>query len=390
MKEYLDPSQKVPIRSWASRIDRASMMQLTALARSDRLAGPVAVMPDVHMANEVCVGTVLAAKDCVFPTAIEMDLGCGMCAQSYPLDLGQFCRGDLERIHNELMRDIPTGRRVHSQPQEMSEALRGRQLSTKALEHVKLWLGSRHLGTLGGGNHFIEIQHDPSGKLWAAVHSGSRGIGGAIYAHHAKIAAGIPQTDVLPCFHLNTELADAFFNDLDWAIRFGAENRKRMLDAVTMHLETFVGAKLEPAGFFDAGHNLISVESHPCWSSAPLVVHRKGAMPAGAGTRGIIPGSMGTASYLVEGLGEGASFQSCSHGAGRKMSRAEAHKNILLKDFQRQMSHVIYPHGQRMDRALIEEAPGAYKDIKEVLALQSELVRPLLRLMPVAVVKGVD
>lgn len=383
MKIIAEPEQHVEIHSWADRVDPLSLKLLRKLARWGRLAGPIAVLPDVHFSAGVCVGTVLVTRDCVLPTAIGEDLACGMCSQRFAFEAASLAGTDLQELIARIQSRVPTGRQVHREPQEMPGLLTTRELSTKTLEHQKSWLGSRHLGTLGGGNHFVELQRDTLGQLWVTVHSGSRGIGGAIAAHHAK-AATVGSDAPLPALELNSTAADAFFADLNWALDFAAANRRWMLDAVSALLREF-GAEPDATSFFDVAHNIISRETH-CGET--LIVHRKGAMPADAGRRGVIPGSMGTASYIVEGLGNSAAYASCSHGAGRRLTRTEARQKISISDLRRQMAHVLYPQTPGMERALVEEAPAAYKNIKEVLAQQADLVRPVLRLEPLAVIKG--
>jgi tRNA-splicing ligase RtcB (3'-phosphate/5'-hydroxy nucleic acid ligase) len=263
------------------------------------------------------------------------------------------------------------------------EALSRAELSTGSLVHQNEWLGARHFGTLGGGNHFIELQTDSGGRLWCTVHSGSRGVGAAIAMHHARIAAHAPKGTPLPWFELGSANASAFLNDLELALGYAAENRREMLQQVAAALRDYVG-RIDGEVQFDIAHNTIDRERH---GGVELLIHRKGAMPARAGQRGIIPGSMGTASYIVEGLGHQGSYESCSHGAGRRLSRTEARQRITVSELSRQISHVVLP--PRCDRrALVEEAPSAYKDIKEVLAQQQELVRKVMRLTPLAVVKG--
>jgi len=266
----------------------------------------------------------------------------------------------------------------------MDQPLLEAALSTHSLSHQRDWLGTRHIATLGGGNHFIELQHDPLWRLWVTVHSGSRGIGAAIASHHAKVTATRRNpADLLPVIELETKEAANFFNDLDWALKFAAANRRRMMEEVVKVIDESSGRSIESTELFDVAHNLITVESN---GGRTLVVHRKGAMPAGAGSRGIIPGSMGTASYFVEGLSHAGSYASCSHGAGRRLTRGEAHRKISRNELRRQMARVVYP--RQIEEALIEEAPAAYKDIRDVLDQQRELVRPVLRLEPLAVVKG--
>ena len=386
MNRVFDASQKVPILVWADRVDRLSLQCLTRLARWDRFAGPIAVMPDIHFSDEVCVGTVLATESCVLPTAIGQDLGCGMRTARFDFGADQFSHADFERIIAALQQRVPCGRRMHAKPQALPDALLSTPLSAKSLAHARDFLGARQLGTLGEGNHFIELQRGSEERLYATVHSGSRGMGAAIARHHAAVVArGKSCGDPLPWLELGTREADDFLADLNWAQAFAAENRARMMDDVRCVLEAHSGRAVAAELLFDVAHNLISMEA---FGGRLLAIHRKGAMPAGAGARGIVPGSMGTASYLVEGLGNPASYASCSHGAGRKLSRAEAHRKITIKDLRRQMAGVAYPSDAEMERALVEEAPGAYKDIRDVIERQRDLIVPRMRLTPLAALKG--
>ncbi|MBE7465915.1 MAG: RtcB family protein [Planctomycetes bacterium] len=389
MKTLMEVRQAVPIYCWAERVDKKSMQILKRLARWDRLAGPIAVMPDIHFSGDVCVGTVLVTETCVLPTAIGQDLGCGMNTQRLEFDASSLRHEHLEALLARIGARIPAGRRAHKRPQELPGHLRSGNLSTPSLRHTAEWLGGRHLGTLGEGNHFVELQRDTQGRLWSTVHSGSRGLGAAIAAHHGQAARArntlTARREPLPYFEAGGADARAFFSDLEWALEFARQNRLRMQELVVEALSELAQQPLETADRFDLPHNLITLEVH---EGKRLFVHRKGAMPAQSGVRGIVPGSMGTASYIVEGRGHPASYASCSHGAGRVLSRAEAHRTIAPRDFRRRMARVVYSQAPGMEHALIEEAPQAYKDIKSVLKQQVELAKPLLRLEPLMVLKG--
>jgi tRNA-splicing ligase RtcB (3'-phosphate/5'-hydroxy nucleic acid ligase) len=382
----MNDTKETPLRIWAKRMDKDCQAMLDRLARWGRLAGPIAVMPDIHKASDVCVGTVLATRDCVLPTAVGEDLGCGMLCHAFDFDARQIERPDLQRIVDKGMELIPTGRKTHREAQTLPEQLRCRGLSSSTLEHQKGWLGARHTGTLGGGNHFIELQRDTAGRMWLTIHSGSRGIGSAIAAHHAKVAAALDSERSAPlrALQCGTPEESAFWNDFDWAVDFATENRLRMAERIIEVIESELGIALKTVERFDVPHNVIRRELQN--DGATLVIHRKGAMPAQKGMRGIIPGSMGTASYIVEGQGDPQSYSSCSHGAGRILSRKEARRKFRVSDVERQMKHVVFPKHLAAD--LVEELPQAYKDIREVLDLQRELAKPVLRLEPLAVMKG--
>jgi tRNA-splicing ligase RtcB len=384
MRELFVPPQKVPLLLWPERIDREALERLQVLARCEHLAGPIAVMPDVHSAGEVCVGTVLATQRAVLPTAIGEDLGCGMAVERLPLQASQFSREQFETIVAEVVQRVPTGKRSHGQPQQLPKNLLG-HLSTGALAHQRDGIGARHFGTLGGGNHFIELQRDGSDGVWVTVHCGSRGIGAAIAAHHAKAAQAQSGVRKLPALRVETDEFNAFWSDLEWALSFAAENRRRIHDCVRTVLMDVCGQPMEASERFDVPHNIIRRELH---GGAELLIHRKGAMPAPTGGRGIVPGSMGTASYIVEGLGCERSYATCSHGAGRRMSRHEARQKISIAQLRRELGQVVYPHDERLEREMVEEAPSAYKPLKVVMHEQEDLIQPVIRLEPIAVIKG--
>jgi tRNA-splicing ligase RtcB len=381
MIERSSPQQRVPLRIWAAKVDPDALRQLSILAKSELLAAPIAVMPDVHSAGDVCVGSVLATSDVVLPTAVGEDLGCGMSVELLPIAASSLSRAQLEEIVTRVLDIVPTGRRSHATPQPLDSPC----LSTRALLHAAQFVGARHAGTLGGGNHFIELQRDAHDRLWTTVHSGSRGIGAAIAAHHGRVAMERSARRKLPFLPLESTEAAAFWQNLKWALAFAVDNRQRMQLSVRTIIARFCGQHCEPLERFDVAHNLIARELH---GRRELIIHRKGAMPAAAGARGIIPGSMGTASYIVEGLGNPASYASCSHGAGRRLPRSEARRRISVAQLQREMGGVVLPRDPHLLRAMVEEAPSAYKPIKRVLEEQADLTRPVLRLEPLAVIKG--
>ncbi len=378
MKELFAPPQKVPVRVFADTLDRESERRLRGLALLDHVRHPIAVMPDVHPAGEgTVVGTVLVSREAIYPSLIGDDIGCGMSSMRLPLLASSFERRDWERLLPLLAEKVPAGRATQPRTRTLPASLLTRPLSTRALDHERERVGAWHFGTLGEGNHFLEIQRDPEDRLWVTVHTGSRGMGAAISRHHVRACGS--RDHGLAVLVAGSEPAEGFLRDHDWALRYAAESRRAVLDAV---LETlFPGG--EPEERFDVTHNSVAVEAH---DGEHVFVHRKGAMAAPAGSTGIIPGSMGTASYIVEGLGAAESYGSCSHGAGRLLSRTEARRRIAPSELRRRMKDVLYLSGT--EDALVEEAPQAYKDVREVLDMQRDLVRPLMRLTPLAVLKG--
>jgi tRNA-splicing ligase RtcB len=262
------------------------------------------------------------------------------------------------------------------------EALLEAPLSTGALTHARARLAPRHLGTLGGGNHFVELDRDAGGDLWLHVHPGSRGLGSAIAAHHLRVAEeeGLGE---LPGLDLSTPAGAACLADLEWALRFARANRDALVKVAAELVAEVTGVGPDASSRVDVHHNFVAREAH---FGRALWVHRKGAIAADSGRRALIPGSMGTASYLVEGLGHPGAFRSGSHGAGRVLTRREARARISARKLAEAMRRVVFD--PRRNRTLVEEAPSAYRDIREVLEDEVDLVRPVLRLEPLAVLKG--
>lgn len=319
----------------------------------------VAAMPDVHLAKDVCVGAVVATSRTLYPSAVGSDIGCGMAAVRLRGDVD--IDDDRARVIFDRLRErVPILRRS---AQELPHAL-DRPLSHGSLERKKR-VAREQLGTLGRGNHFVELQTDGD-DLWLMVHTGSRGIGQAIRDHHGAGFVGIDAT---------SEAGRAYLADLEWALDYAEENRRRILQAAAAAFEL----ELDRQTLITCHHNHVRRES--CgW------VHRKGAIPAGEGEPGIIPGSMGAPSYHVVGRGNPASLCSSSHGAGRAMSRTEARRRIRMRDFDRQMRGIWYD--QRIARRLVDEAPGAYKDIAKVMRAQRTLTKILRTVRPLLVYKG--
>lgn len=343
---------RVPIRVWARRVADDAVQQLRRVAELPFVVEAVAAMPDVHVAHGIAVGTVFATEDVVVPGALGGDLGCGISAARV--------RGralDLHATIDAIARAVPVGDAIHRR-RELPSQLCELPVSTRALDRTRRAIGGRHLGTLGGGNHFLELDRDVDGDLWILVHSGSRGIGAAIGEHHGR---GLePARD-----------RDAYLRDLDFALAFAAANRREILRRA-----------LEIVG--DAEGDVLDVDHNHVRREGGLLVHRKGAIAAHEGARAIIPGSMGTASYVVEGRGDPRAFRSASHGAGRVMSRSEARRALPRARAEHAVRHVVH----RVRSQLVEEAPQVYRDIREVLEDEEDLVTPLLRLEPIAVLKG--
>ncbi|HZU85448.1 MAG TPA: RtcB family protein [Polyangiaceae bacterium] len=376
--------QRVPVRLWARDASPDTVRQLQRLASQPYVTEFVAGMADAHVSEGVAVGSVFATERTVVPRALGGDLGCGMSARRIAVDPDALDRRALQTLVRDLERAIPTGDATHTgRGVSVPEALLTAPLSTGALEHAREALSRRHLGTLGGGNHFIEIDRDADGGLWLLVHSGSRGLGAAIAHHHAQAAAaGAPSGD-LPGLDVESASGAAYMRDLAWALDFARANRRSLEARALEVIGNMLAVRLNAEDGIDVHHNFVAQED---WCGRELFIHRKGAVAVPPGALALVPGSMGTASYVVEGLGAADSFGSCSHGAGRVMSRKEARARVHPRALASSMRRVVYP--EHLARQLVEEAPAAYRDIGEVLDEQKDLVHRRVRLEPVAVLKG--
>jgi tRNA-splicing ligase RtcB len=375
--------QRVPVRVWARSVSPETVRQLRRLASQPYVVEFVAAMADAHVAEGVAVGSVFATEHTVVPGALGGDLGCGMSAIRIGVDAGGLGRRELDGLVRTLSRVIPTGAATHrGAGVDVPETLLEPGLSTRALEHTREAQARRHLGTLGGGNHFLEVDRDPEGGVWLLVHSGSRGLGAAVAAHHARVAE-THGGDVLNGLDTTTEQGIAYLRDLSWALAFARANREALAARALEVIADVVGIAVDASTTVDIHHNFVARET---WFGRELLVHRKGAVAVPAEALALIPGSMGTASYIVEGLGNEEAFGSCSHGAGRVMSRGEARRAIAPKALAQAMRRIAYPEG--LAKHLVEEAPAAYRDIGKVLEDQEDLVRRRVRLEPIAVLKG--
>lgn len=373
--------QRVPIRVWARRVTPDTVRQLQRLASRPYVVDFVAAMADAHVADGVAVGSVFATERTVVPRALGGDLGCGMSAVRVSREASALDRRALTAIVEALGRAIPAGDAVHrGNGAHVPDALAAPPLSTRSLEHVRDGLVRRHLGTLGGGNHFVELDRDADDGLWLLVHSGSRGLGAAIAGHHARAAAAGTDDD-LAGLDAVAERGTAYLTDVAWALDFARANRAAIAARACDVLSGFTAVAAEE--HLDVHHNFVSRER---WRERDVYVHRKGAVQVPAGARALVPGSMGTASYIVEGLGSEDAFGSCSHGAGRVMTRTEARAAVRPEMLARAMRRVVFP--EHLARRLVEEAPSAYRDVGEVLEDQEDLVRRGRRLEPIAVLKG--
>lgn len=336
----------------------------------------VALMPDIHLAEQVCVGVVMASQELVYPQAVGGDVGCGMAAARLS------CSADLLRNERRALRllaalgdAVPSNRRHRQQLLALPAQCHPDLLKSQGLRSAATRDGVVQFATLGRGNHFLEFQADDEEELWLMVHSGSRAMGQAIARAYAT-----PSLQGLPA---SEPLARNFLADSQWAVAYAAASRYAMLEAACAVAGEIVGREIEPLDVVDCCHNFVRLEQH---FGQDLWVHRKGAMSAGEGESGIIPGSMGTCSYHVTGRGNADSLRSSSHGAGRAMSRGEARRRIALRELRREMDGVWFD--ERLGDLLREEAPRAYRDIGAVMRAQPQLTRIIRRLRPVLSYKG--
>ncbi|HEY0712403.1 MAG TPA: RtcB family protein [Polyangia bacterium] len=390
---------KVPIWLWANpnEVEPQAIEQLTRVASLPWVAHHVAVMPDVHVGKGATVGSVIAMRGAVAPAAVGVDIGCGMTAVKTNLT-AEDLPDDLKRLRLAIERAIPVGRDMHDEAAFAD--LKGAEGAALRADGQRLMAGfngltsqvrelsdraGRQLGTLGGGNHFIEICLDGGGAVWLMLHSGSRNIGARLAEYHMGVAQklhhneGLKDRD-LAVFLAGTPQFQAYRRDLYWAQDYARFNRAMMLHA----LQTVVRGFFPQVQFeapISCHHNYVAEEHH---FGEDVLVTRKGAIRAGAGELGIIPGSMGTKSFIVRGRGNPDSFESASHGAGRLMSRTEARRRFTRSDLRDQTTGVEC----RKDDGVIDEAPRAYKDIGRVMQQQEDLVEVVAALKQVVCVKG--
>jgi tRNA-splicing ligase RtcB len=372
-----------PLATWlAQPMDDKVARAIERIRRTEDVRR-VAVMPDVHLAADVCVGTVVATSRLLFPNAVGGDIGCGMLAQQFdvPASALQKSPATAGRVLRALAGAVPIIRRHRRRVAPYPGSLRDTPLSHGALEAVRRDCGALQLGTLGGGNHFVELQSDEDDRLWLMLHTGSRAIGQAVRRHHLahakRLAGGMLALDA------DMAAGQAYVNDLSWARAYADANRRAIAEAVADVLRDYLNARQVEGSLITCDHNHVAAEVR---ESERLWIHRKGAMHAPAGIAGVLPGSMGTASHHVEGRGCADALDSSAHGAGRAMSRNVARQRLTPRDLSRQMRGVWFD--PRLADALRDEAPVAYKDVRVVLRAQRELVRVTRTLRPVLVYKG--
>jgi tRNA-splicing ligase RtcB (3'-phosphate/5'-hydroxy nucleic acid ligase) len=380
-----DPGRghRVPVHVWAREPSTETLAQLERIASRPYVVLRVAAMADAHVAEGVAVGTVFATERTLVPRALGGDLGCGVSAVRLSVPASELDRTTLDRVLSAFGRAIPAGDAVHrGRGPAVPDALFEPELSTRALERTRDALASKHLGTLGGGNHFLEIDRDAEDNAWLLVHSGSRGLGAAVAAHHVRAAEAI-DVDPLAGLDADSPAGRAYAADQAWSLSFARANREVLTKRALLVLSDVLAREVTALEEIDIHHNFVAQER---WEERDLFVHRKGAVAIPTGARAVIPGSMATASYVVSGLGSEAAFGSCSHGAGRVMTRREARVRVRPVALAQAMRRIAWP--SHLAQKLVEEAPSVYRDIGEVLDDQRDLVVRERRLEPIAVLKG--
>jgi tRNA-splicing ligase RtcB len=388
---------RVPVRVYTGEVEPAARAQLVNISRLPIVHHHVAAMPDVHLGIGATVGSVIPTLRAIIPAAVGVDIGCGMMASRLSLSGNELDEASLKKVFNQISRDVPVGYEQHKDRDMRDHAAKRFQKGLRRIldQHpgIEKRKGKRtswvhQLGTLGGGNHFIEVCLDEANRVWVMLHSGSRGIGNAIGSYFIELAKRdaernqlqLPDRD-LAYFPEGAAHFEDYVEAVSWAQDYARVNREEMmelvLDAMRRHLPAF--EVTDEA--VNCHHNYVEREEH---FGEQVWLTRKGAIRARAGELGIIPGSMGARSYIVRGKGSAESFQSCAHGAGRRMSRNAAQKAFKVEDLIQQTEGVVC----RKDKGVIDEIPGAYKNIDEVMANQSDLVEVLHTLKQVLCVKG--
>jgi len=380
---------KTPIDFWAP-IHEVESQAIDQLINIANLPGVVHVkaMPDVHLGKGATVGSVIATENIVSPAAVGVDIGCGMAAVLTNLTSHSFGDGDLAKLRKSIERGVPTGNGPGGENEHVSAAANRWSKASGAVDHPRFERKQLlQLGTLGGGNHFIEICLDTEDRVWVMLHSGSRNFGKEVAEGHIRKARLLCEQaherladKDLAYFRAGTPEFDAYRADVLLAQDYARMNREIMLAEVLRDLRAmFPQLVTEPA--INCHHNYLAFEEH---EGRNLIVTRKGAIRAGKGDMAIIPGSMGTRSYIVRGLGNPQSLQSASHGAGRRMSRGAAKKAFTLDDLAKQTAGVEC----RKDAGVLDEIPGAYKDIDTVMENQADLVEVVATLKQIVCIKG--
>jgi len=384
-------TEKIPIKMWLDELEDGALKQAINLANLPFAVKHICLMPDAHQGYGMPIGGVLATENVIIPNAVGVDIGCGMCAVKTNIEADGLKREQLIQVMNGIRELVPLGFNHHKKPQDESLMPQGFNVDELVIVKREYSKALKQLGTLGGGNHFIELQRSADGFFWIMVHSGSRNFGLQVAEYYNKKAKKLNETyhpsmvakADLAFLPFETDEAHLYYKEMQYCTEFAFANRKLMMERIRQVISSVLHSVVyEP--IINIAHNYAAWEKH---FDTQIVVHRKGATSAKLGEIGIIPGSQGTKSYIVEGLGNPESFMSCSHGAGRVMGRKAAIRNLDLEEEKRKLDTLGIIHSIR-SKSDLEEASSAYKDISQVMALQSDLVKIKVELSPLAVIKG--
>jgi tRNA-splicing ligase RtcB (3'-phosphate/5'-hydroxy nucleic acid ligase) len=380
----------LPVYSWCDAIEQGAMEQILHLSQHPRLKHHIAIMPDCHQGYGMPIGAVVAAHNAVIPNAVGVDIGCGMCAVK--TNIREWDRSDVTACLSAIRSAIPLGFQHHKVPQHESHMPRTDiQESSMPVVSREYKNARTQVGTLGGGNHFIEYQKDTDRFLWIMIHSGSRNLGKQVADYYNRIAEdensgrtnSIPKAWQLAWLDEDSHNGQSYIEEMQYCIDFAHTNRELMMQTIlSITKDRFKNAAFDAP--ISIAHNYAVREKH---YNLSVWIHRKGATAAAIDTVGIIPGSQGSESYIVKGKGVSESFSSCSHGAGRRLGRKEAERTLDLAHEKRILEERGIIHSIRSKKDL-EEAAGAYKNIAQVMKAQNDLVDILFELSPVAVIKG--
>ena len=388
MKQVVN-TERIPVKLWIEDIEEGALEQAQNMANLPFAFRHVAIMPDSHQGYGMPIGGVLATNGVIIPNAVGVDIGCGMCALK--TNLTEIETTTLKKVMSGIRNKVPLGFNHHKERQNEALMPSNENIIKGGIVERQYEAALKQIGTLGGGNHFIEIQKGSDGHIWIMIHSGSRNIGLKVAEYYNRLAtklnerwfSEIPSKWQLAFLPIETQEAKEYMSEMQYCVDFAFANRKLMMENIKASFEAEL-TDFEELDFVNIAHNYARWENH---FDTNVIVHRKGATSASKGEVGIIPGSQGTKSFIVKGKGNPESFESCSHGAGRALSRKQAQNTLSLEEEIARLDNQNIIHAIRNKKDL-DEAPGAYKNIDMVMENQKDLVDIEVELTPLAVIKG--
>ncbi len=383
----------VPVYMWGDELEEGAMQQVKNLSIFPYAFHHIAVMPDCHEGFGMPIGGVLCTREVIIPNAVGVDIGCGMSA--IRMELPTIEKQHLSRLLEKIKQVVPLGFNHHKKKQDEKLMPKGYELEKIPVVKREWEAALYQLGTLGGGNHFIEVQKGSDGYIWLMIHSGSRNLGKQVADYYNKLAlllnekekSKVPRSHQLAYLRIESKEGKQYLQEMQFCVEFAFANRKLMMERIVDIFQTETGGSIvswEGSSMINIAHNYVALEEH---FGCKVFIHRKGATRAYKGDTGIIPGSQGSKSYIVKGKGNPYSFKSCSHGAGRKMGRNEARKKLNIEIERRKLESKGIIHALRTP-ADLDEAAAAYKDIDWVMQQQADLVDICVELHPLGVIKG--